>query len=89
MMVETGVVVNSGPLSFPRRECGPDLNLVCPPYPVPEVGVSHFYNDLWRLGGRKAIVVTNSCELLLFGHICMQTIAPQRHDGIIIISCFP
>jgi hypothetical protein len=36
-----GVGVNSGPLSIPSRERGPDLNLVFP-VPVHEVGVDGF-----------------------------------------------
>ena len=47
MIVEVGVVVNSGPLSSPRGR-GPDFNLVLPPYPVPEVGADNFYSDLRR-----------------------------------------
>ena len=35
---------------------------------VPEVGASNFYIDLWPLGGRKSITVTNFRKLLPSGH---------------------
>jgi hypothetical protein len=65
MIVETGRVVNSGPLSSPR-ERGPDLS---PRTFVPEVGADNSYNDLWPLSGSKLAGVTNSCELLPLGHM--------------------
>jgi hypothetical protein len=65
MIVETRVVVISGPLSSPLRARPRS-------HPVPllshEVGATNFYNDLWPLGGRKVVAVTNSRELLLLGH---------------------
>jgi hypothetical protein len=52
MIVETGVVVRSGPLSSPR-ERGPDLKNPVSPHSVPEVGVTISTMTRGRLGRRK------------------------------------
>ena len=66
-----------GPLTFPR-ERGPDL------FPVPKYPQGrgrHSYNDLWPFGGRRAVAVTNSRELLLLGHISTQNnTTPHEHE---------
>ena len=49
-----------------REPCGSDLT----PAPRKPRGRSrHFYNELWPLGGRKALAVTNSSGLLRLGHM--------------------
>ena len=40
-----------------------------PQPPSPEVGADHSYNVLGPFGVRRAIAITNSCELLPLGHM--------------------
>ena len=57
MIGMTGVVVISGPLSlFPWESAAP-ISTWYSPYPVPEVGAKHSYNELWPLGGRKVVAL--------------------------------